>query len=143
MRYFADHLAGALGGRITQAGTAFSQLMTAFTWQILPPSTELVGALVVFLTVDWRMAAALLVFVAAVVAGLAFVGARGRAVHRGYAAQAGVASGELVDALSNIWAVKAFSARDSERQRLSERLARRGRGPGAQLALSREEPGDP
>ena len=143
MRYFADHLAGALGGRITQAGTAFSQLMTAFTWQILPPSTELVGALVVFLTVDWRMAAALLVFVAAVVAGLAFVGARGRPVHRGYAAQAGVASGELVDALSNIWAVKAFSARDRERQRLAERLPRRGRGPGAQLALSREEPRDP
>ena len=43
-------------------------------------------------------------------------------VHRGYAAQAGVASGELVDALSNIWAVKAFSARDRERRRLSERL---------------------
>ena len=122
MRYFADHLAGALGGRITQAGVAFSQLMTAFTWQILPPSTELVGALIVFLTVDWRMAAALLIFVAAVVAGLAFVGARGRSVHRGYAAQAGVASGELVDALSNIWAVKAFSARDRERRRLSERL---------------------
>ena len=122
MRYFADHLAGALGGRIGQAGAAFSQLMSAFTWQILPPSTELVGALVVFLTVDWRMAAALLVFVAAVVAGLAFVGARGRAVHRGYATQAGVANGELVDSLSNIWAIKAFSARERERQRLSDRL---------------------
>ncbi len=38
------------------AGTAFSQLMTAFTWHILPPSTDFVGALVVFLssTGGWR-----------------------------------------------------------------------------------------
>jgi ATP-binding cassette subfamily B protein len=47
-------------------------------------------------------------------------GIRGRAKHQQHAAQAARVGGELVDAVSNVWTIKAFSARDRE----SERLAR-------------------
>src|SRR5204863_458347 len=50
-------------------------------------------------------------------------GARGWPLHRSWAEQANLASGELVDAVTNIWSVKAFSARWRERERLASTLA--------------------
>jgi ATP-binding cassette subfamily B protein len=122
MRYFADHMGGALGTRITGVAGAFGSSMSALVWNITPPCTDFVGALVVFLAVDWHMAAALLVFVTSVVAALAYFGISGRPLHRTYAEQAGQAGGELIDAVANAWAVKAFSARERERRRLAERF---------------------
>ena len=119
MRYFADHMGGALGGRITAAAGAFGAVMAALVWNITPPCADFLGALAVFLAVDWRMAAALLVFVTGAVAGLAFFGMSGRPLHRAYAERAGRVGGELVDTVANVWAVKAFSARERERGRLA------------------------
>ena len=123
MRYFADHLAGSLGGRITATAGSVGGLLTTISWSILPPCADFVGAFVLFLTVDWRMAAALAVFVAVLVGVLRIFGARGRPLHRAYAEQGNVANGEVVDAVANIWAVKAFSARRRERDRLAGKFA--------------------
>ena len=119
MRYFADHMGGALGGRITAAAGAFGAVMAALVWNITPPCADFLGALAVFLAVDWRMAAALLVFVTGAVAGLALFGMSGRPLHRAYAERAGRVGGELIDTVANVWAVKAFSARERERGRLA------------------------
>ena len=121
--YFADHLAGALGGRVTATAGAFGALAGTAVWSILPPCVDLLGALVLFVTVDWRMAGALVLFVAVVAGGLALFGARGRPLHQAYAEQANAAGGELVDTVANVWPVKAFSARERERRRLAERFA--------------------
>ena len=123
MRYFADHMAGSLASRITAAGSAFHHILSALVWNITPPCTDFLGSLAVFVLVDWRMAAALLVFVCGVVAVLALFGERGRPLHHRYAEEAGTTGGELVDALSNIWALKAFSGRVRERDRLARRYA--------------------
>lgn len=123
MRYFAGHLAGALGNRVTAASTAVVGLLVAIAWNILPPCTDFLGALILFATVDWRMAAVLVLFVVGVVGALALYGARGRPLHQAYAEEANRSGGELVDTVTNIWAVKAFSARDRERRRLAERFA--------------------
>ena len=69
------------------------------------------------------MAGALVLFVAVVAGGLGLFGVRGRPLHHAYAEKANVAGGELVDAVANIWVVKAFSARERERRRLAERFA--------------------
>jgi ATP-binding cassette, subfamily B, bacterial len=119
MRYFADHMGGALGGRITAVAGAFGAVMSALVWNITPPCADFLGALAVFLAVDWRMAAALLVFVTGAVAGLALFGMGGRPLHRAYAERAGRVGGELIDTVANVWAVKAFSARERERGRLA------------------------
>ncbi|HEY0836264.1 MAG TPA: ABC transporter ATP-binding protein [Azospirillum sp.] len=119
MRYFADHFAGSLGNRITAAAGATGALISTFSWNILPPITDFIGAVLVLTTVDWRMAAALVIFVAIVASGIALIGVRGRPLHRAYADQASYAGGELVDVVSNIWVVQAFSARTRERERLA------------------------
>jgi ATP-binding cassette subfamily B protein len=119
MRYFADNLAGSLGQRLTATAGNFGALTNTVVWRILPPCIEFIGALIIFLTVDWRMMLALGVFVTAVTGGLIWFGERGRPLHRTYAGHAGAVAGDLVDVITNMWAVKSFSARSREAERLA------------------------
>lgn len=120
MGYFADHFAGSLGNRITATAGSAGAVIGTFAWNILPPITDFIGAVFVLTLIDWRMAAALTAFVAVVAGIIAVIGVRGRPVHHVYAEKGAYVGGELVDVVSNIWAVKAFSARDRERRRLAE-----------------------
>jgi len=65
------------------------------------------------------MALALGIFVVVVTWGLLHLGERGRVIHQAYAGLAGETAGELIDSISNMSAVKAFSARWIERNRLA------------------------
>lgn len=123
MRFFADHLAGSLSGRIIATAGSVAGLILAMAWNILPPCIDFIGAVILFATVDWRIAGALIVFVVLLVSAIAFYGARGRPLHRAYAEAVNLVGGELVDTTANSWAVKAFSARGRERQRLAGQLA--------------------
>jgi ATP-binding cassette subfamily B protein len=124
MRYFADNLAGSLGQRLTATAGNFGALTNTVVWRILPPCIEFVGALIVFMTVDWRMMLVLAVFVTAVTGGLIWFGERGRPLHRTYAGHAGAVAGDLVDVITNMWAVKSFSARTREAERLAQGFRR-------------------
>lgn len=126
MRYFADNLAGALGQRITATAGNLGALVNTVTWRVLPPLVDFLGAVVIFLTIDVGMAAALVLFVAAATGGLLKLGERGRPVHRAYAEMGGRTAGELVDVIANMWAVKAFSARTRETERLAGWFGREG-----------------
>jgi ATP-binding cassette subfamily B protein len=119
MRYFAENLAGSLGQRITSTAGNFGALTNTVVWRVLPPSIDFVGALVVFALVDGRMMAALALFVVLATGGLILFGERGRDRHRVYASYANSVGGGLIDVISNMWAVKAFSARSREWDRLS------------------------
>ncbi|EFF44101.1 ATP binding transporter 1 [Xanthomonas citri pv. aurantifolii str. ICPB 11122] len=57
MRYFTEHFAGALGNRITALGSAAGQIFGGLAWKIVPPIVDLVGAIVLMITVACRMAA--------------------------------------------------------------------------------------
>ncbi|HWL28595.1 MAG TPA: ABC transporter ATP-binding protein, partial [Burkholderiaceae bacterium] len=120
MRYFARHLSGSLGSRVTATAGSAGAIFSALTWSIVPPAVDFLGAVVVLLFVDVRMAVALVVFVAVVAGIIITFGIRGRGLHQAYGRQAAAVGGELVDTVNNVWAVKAFSARDRERQRLAE-----------------------
>ncbi|QQP93724.1 ABC transporter ATP-binding protein (plasmid) [Skermanella sp. TT6] len=122
MRYFSQHMAGSLGGRITATANAAGMILRGLTWSIVPPSTEIIGAVIVLTTIDWRMGAALAVFVAIVAAAIILFGVRGKDIHHDFARQSSRAGGELVDVVSNVWTVKAFSARQRERDRLAGEL---------------------
>jgi ATP-binding cassette subfamily B protein len=118
MRYFAEHLAGSLGQRITMTAGNFGALVNTFVWRVLPPCIDFVGALVIFATINLGIAAALGILVVLVTGLLIWFGERGRPRHRRYSGQAGNVAGELVDTITNMWAVKAFSARSREAARL-------------------------
>lgn len=124
MRYFTEHLAGSLGQRITATAGNFGALTNTIIWRVAPPCVDFLGAILVFWTIDWRMAAALGIFVVVITIGLKLFGERGRPFHRSYAEQGGEAAGELTDVITNMWAVKAFSGRLRERRRLAERFGR-------------------
>ncbi len=119
MRYFSEHLAGSLGNRIASTENAATTIFRTLTWNIVPPCTDFLGAVVVLLTIHWGMAVALVGFVAIVAGAIVYLGLRGRAVHHAYAEQTARTNGELVDVVSNVWTVKAFSARGRERDRLA------------------------
>ncbi|MBS3652145.1 ABC transporter ATP-binding protein [Pseudaminobacter sp. 19-2017] len=124
MRYFSDNPAGALGQRITSTAGNFGALANTIVWRIVPPSVDFLGAMVVFSIVDWRMAIALAASVLVITLGLIIFGEHGRRHHREYAAHASDACGDLVDIITNMWCVKAFSAQRNEQRRLA-RIFRR------------------
>ncbi|WP_448208059.1 ABC transporter ATP-binding protein [Azospirillum sp. sgz302134] len=118
MRYFSEHLAGSLGNRISATSNAATSIFSTLTWNIVPPFTDFLGAVVVLLTIHWGMALALVLFAAVVAGAVVFMGQKGRSLHQAYAQQSARTNGELVDVVSNVWTVKAFSARQRERDRL-------------------------
>ena len=119
MRYFMENLAGSLGQRITATAGNFGALANTIIWRIAPPCIDFLGALLVFFTIDSNMAVVLAAYVGMVTIALIAFGERGRPLHRSFAAHSGATAGELTDVISNMWAVKAFSARSRERRRLS------------------------
>jgi ATP-binding cassette subfamily B protein len=120
MRYFADNLAGSLGHRITGTAGNFGALTNTMVWRIAPPLVDFFGALVIFWLVNWHMAVVMGAYVVIVTSGLIILGERGRPLHSAYARKSNVVGGDIIDVISNMWAVKAFSAREREWRRLRE-----------------------
>ncbi|NNM73186.1 ABC transporter ATP-binding protein [Enterovirga aerilata] len=120
MRYFAENLAGSLGQRITATAGNFGALANTLIWRVLPPCIDFAGALIIFSGINLGMMAALATVVVVVTTLLVVFGERGRPRHRHYSGLAGRVAGELVDTITNMWAVKAFSARQREHARLAQ-----------------------
>ena len=120
-RYFSDRLGGALAGRISGTGDAVQQVFSIVLFTIAPVCADFLAALALLATIEWHLVAALCGFVLLAGSALAWYSDRGTPRHRFHADRAAEVGGELVDVLSNIWVVKAFSARTRERNRF-ERL---------------------
>ena len=120
-RYFSDRLGGALANRISGTGDAVQQVFSVALFNIAPVCADFCAALVMLATIEWHLVAALCAFVLLAAGALARLSRRGTPRHRRHADRAAEVAGELVDVVSNIWVVKAFSARSRERQRF-ERL---------------------
>lgn len=124
MRYFSQHFAGALANRISSAGSAAGGIYGGLAWKIIPPCIDFIGAVIVLFTVQLVMGFALIIGVLVVATLITVMGIRGRSRHIEYAAQSARVGGEIVDMVSNVWSIKAFSARDRERRRLENAIGR-------------------
>jgi ATP-binding cassette subfamily B protein len=122
MHYFSTHFAGALGNRISATGAAAGGIYGGFIWKIVPPCVDFIGAVLLLNSVNVGMALALIGCVTVVATLITFFGVRGRGRHMSFAAQSARVGGELVDLVSNVWTIKAFSARAREGQRLSQAI---------------------
>jgi ATP-binding cassette, subfamily B, bacterial len=118
IRYFMDNLAGSLGQRVTGTAGACGSLTNIVVWRVAPPVVEFVGGLMIFASIDWRMAAVMGAYVGVTTGVLIYVAQQGRTVHATYFGRASEVAGELIDVIANMWAVKAFSARQRELERL-------------------------
>src|SRR6201999_4194787 len=117
-----ENLAGSLGQRVTSTAGAFGSLANIMVWRIVPPLVDFVGGLAIFASIDWRMAAVMGVYVLTITGVLIYVGQRGRALHATYFGRASEVAGDLIDVIANMWAVKAFSIRRRECERLQARI---------------------
>jgi ATP-binding cassette, subfamily B, bacterial len=122
LAFFSRAFSGALGGRITAVSGAFGAIMNALIWSVVPPIVDFAGALFLFGLMDFGMGAAVCSLVLGIGGGLFVFGLRGKDLHQSYARHAGRASGELIDTIANIRAIKMFGMRQREHQRLSEIL---------------------
>src|SRR5215469_4945858 len=102
-------------------------MFTAVLFNIAPVCADFCAALVMLATIEWHLVAALFGFVLVAAGTLIRLSHRGMSRHRYHADRAAEVGGELVDVLSNIWVVKAFSARTRERRRF-ERLLKAEQG---------------
>jgi ATP-binding cassette, subfamily B, bacterial len=118
MPFFQRQRAGSLGHRVGSLAGIFGALIHRLLMEVTPPIIAFFGALIIFLTIDWKMAAVLGSVFLAVTVVLVRHGLKGHVHHREFAEQAGVVGGELVDLIGNIWVVKAFAARGRELDRL-------------------------
>jgi ATP-binding cassette, subfamily B, bacterial len=121
-RYFSDRLGGSLANRISATGDSVQQIFSVGLFSIAPVCADFCAALALLATVDLHLVAVLGVAVLLSGSALAMFGHRGAPRHRFYADRAAEVGGELVDVLSNIWVVKAFSARTRERSRFERQL---------------------
>jgi ATP-binding cassette, subfamily B, bacterial len=121
-RYFSDRLGGSLANRISGTGDAVQQVLQVALFNLAPVCADFCAALALLATVGWQVVAALGVFVVLSGCFLARAGHRGAPRHRFHADRAAEVGGELMDVLSNIWVVKAFSARTRERGRFARLL---------------------
>lgn len=124
MRYFSQHFSGSLANRISSAGAAAGSIYGGLAWKIIPPCVDFLGAVVVLCTVRVSMALALVACVLFVGLLIMTFGVLGNQKHVAFAAHAARVGGEMVDQVSNIWTIKAFSARERERQRLEQSIGR-------------------
>jgi ATP-binding cassette, subfamily B, bacterial len=122
IRYFTENLAGSLGQRVTSTAGAFGSLANTVVWRIMPPVVDFAGGLAIFASIDWHMAAVMGVYVLTITGVLIYVGRRGRALHAAYFGKASEVAGDLIDVIANMWAVKAFSIRRRECERLQARI---------------------
>jgi ATP-binding cassette subfamily B protein len=116
-RYFSDRMGGALANRISSTGDSLQQVFSALLFNIGPVCADFCAALAMLATVEWHLVATLFGFVLVAASTLIGLSQRGMPRHRFHADRAAEVGGELVDVLSNIWVVKAFSARTRERRR--------------------------
>jgi ATP-binding cassette subfamily B protein len=121
-RFFSERFAGALSGRITAAATAVYTVENSFAWNALPPAIAIIGSLASLAAIQPVMAMTLAAVAAVLAAAMAFGALRGQPLHAEYARRAAQSSGEIVDAVSNHSAVRAFASAARECTRLQGRL---------------------
>src|SRR6202022_1443598 len=121
-RYFNDVMSGALASRVSSTGDSVQQVLSIVLFNIAPVCADFCAAMLILATVEWQLVAALGLFVLVAVGILARLGQHGTPRHRAYADRAAEVGGALVDVVSNIWAVKAFSAHSRERRGFAQLL---------------------
>ncbi len=129
--FFNGQASGALAGRITAAASNATAALRTVIWNVIPPTTDLIGSVIVLSLVDWRIGGALLV--AAVPITLLFhnLGKRGFPLHAAFHGQAASVAGVLADVLGNMDVVRAYGAQRWERERLRTQMQTENRAHAA------------
>src|ERR1700690_4377806 len=122
--YFSDRLPGMLTSRITAASNAVFPVENMFVWNVLPPCIATVAAIALISTVNWTMAAALIVVAGTMVVAMFHLAAAGKPLHDDFANKAAAVDGEMVDVINNMPLVRAFCGLRFEHDRFDATVNR-------------------
>lgn len=122
--YFADRMPGTLSARITATSNATYTIESMFVWNVLPPCAATVGAIAFVSAVNVPMAVGLAVVGGIVVIAMFRLASAGAPLHHEFADKAAMVDGEMVDIISNIPLVKAFSGVRREQHRFDGTITR-------------------
>ena len=122
--YFSDRLPGMLTSRITATSNAVFTVENMFVWNVLPPCIATVAAIALISTVNWTMAAALIVVAGTMVVAMFHLAAAGKPLHDDFANKAAAVDGEMVDVINNMPLVRAFCGLRLEHDRFDATVGR-------------------
>ena len=122
--YFTDRLPGMLTSRITATSNAVFTVENMFVWNVLPPCIATVAAIALISTVNWMMAAGLIVVAGTMVVAMFHLAAAGKPLHDDFANKAAAVDGEMVDVINNMPLVRAFCGLRFEHDRFDATVRR-------------------
>lgn len=116
--YFSNRFAGALSNKVSNAVDSSAGLMFQILWTFFSEFIGLIVTLALFFTIDLRIGFALLGMFLVVLTFNVWAVRKRRPLVISYAAASSKARGEGVDTITNMSAVRQFSRRTFEMQRL-------------------------
>src|SRR6516225_8195277 len=122
--YFSERLPGTLTSRVTATSNAVFTAENMFVWNVLPPCTATVAAIVLVVTISVPMAATLAVIAGIMVCLMFRLAAAGRPLHHEFARNAAAVDGEMIDVIGNMPLVRAFGGFLRERRRFNATVNR-------------------
>lgn len=122
--FFADRMPGVLTSRVTATSNAVFTIENMFVWNVLPPCLATIGSIAFLGTVNWMMAASLVVIATIVVLFMFKFAAAGKPLHHDFARKAANVDGEMVDVIGNMPLVKAFCGLTREHYRFDKTVDR-------------------
>ncbi len=134
--YFADRQPGTLASRITATSNAIFTAENMFVWNVMPPCAAAFGAILYVGSVSVPMALGLLVICGGVVVLMFRIAAAGKPLHHDFAEKAASVDGEMVDLVSNMPLVRAFSAYKREFARFDQTIGTEMKARSRSLLIS-------
>jgi ATP-binding cassette, subfamily B, bacterial len=113
-----------LTSRITATSNAVFTVENMFVWNVLPPCIATVAAIALISTVNWMMAAGLIVVAGTMVIAMFHLAAAGKPLHDEFANKAAAVDGEMVDVINNMPLVRAFCGLRFEHDRFDATVGR-------------------
>ena len=115
--FFANRMPGTLTSRVTATSNAVYTVENMFVWNVLPPCVATVAAIALTTTISFAMAAGLSIVAGIMVFAMFRMAVAGRPLHHDFADKAAAIDGEMVDVISNLPIVNAFSGIGREHRR--------------------------
>jgi len=114
--FFDDDFAGRIAQKEMQTARALNDVVTEIVHTVFFALASVLGSVLLLGTVDWRIAAGLLVWLIAYLAMIRHFMPRIRARSQARAAARAMVTGQIVDTVTNIKTVKLFAHADHEDQ---------------------------
>jgi ATP-binding cassette subfamily B protein len=120
--YFSSRFAGSISNKVSNAVGGGTRLVERMLWGMIPQVISVVGVIYVFSTIHWLMGLGLFIIISLVLLFNVWFVKRRRPLVIEYAKASSKVRGEGVDLMTNIAAVRQYTHRSTELNRIGESI---------------------